>query len=80
MAGKILKATVVKKSGDKTVMCECSFLRKHPIYKKYIKLKKKYMVHDSDNSSNIGYEVLIREGRPLSRKKSWYIVKEEKGE
>lgn len=80
MAGKELKATVVKKSGDKTVMCEISYSKKHPVYGKFLRLKRKYMAHDETNSANVGDEVVIREGRPVSKRKSWYIVKEQKGE
>ena len=43
MSGKILQVKVVSIAGDKTVVGLHTFLVKHPIYKKYVKKKKKYV-------------------------------------
>nr|MBF0221555.1 30S ribosomal protein S17 [Desulfobulbaceae bacterium] len=45
----------------------------HPFYGKMIRLRKKYMADDPQNSCSIGDLVLIEECRPLSRKKRWRL-------
>jgi len=48
---------------------------RHPVYGKYIRRSKKYHVHDSDNTMNIGDVVQIKECRPMSKTKSWTLDK-----
>jgi len=78
MTEKTLKVTVTKKSGDKTVKCESVALKKHPLYKKYVKKHTFYIVHDEDNSANIGDTIFIKESKPISSTKRWTICKNEK--
>jgi len=46
----------------------------HPLYKKYIKRRKKFYVHDENNETHVGDVVKIMETRPLSRLKRWRVV------
>ena len=71
----ILNGKVVKKSGNKTVSVLVTRQTTHPIYKKIIRLSKKYLAHDNDNSISVGDSVKIQETRPLSKSKSWEIIK-----
>lgn len=48
---------------------------KHPKYKKYLRRGKKYLVHDPGNTVNVGDKVVIRETRPISRRKRFILVK-----
>lgn len=57
----------------KTVTVRVDRLVKHPIYRKYIKRRKKFMAHD-DLGARIGDKVRIVETRPLSAKKRWRVV------
>ena len=75
MPKRILNGKVVKKSGDKTVSVLVTRQTTHPIYKKIIRLSKKYLVHDNDNSISVGDSVKIQETRPLSKTKSWEVIK-----
>ncbi len=75
MPKRILTGKVVKKSGDKTVSVLVTRQTTHPIYKKIMRVSKKYLAHDSENSISIGESVKIQETRPLSKSKSWEIVK-----
>tara|TARA_B100001093_G_scaffold164424_1_gene156864 strand:- start:251 stop:478 length:228 start_codon:yes stop_codon:yes gene_type:complete len=75
MPRRILNGKVVKKSGDKTVSVLVTRQTTHPIYKKIIRLSKKYLVHDNDNSISVGDSVKIQETRPLSKTKSWEVIK-----
>ena len=75
MPRRILSGKVVKKSGDKTVSVLVSRQTTHPIYKKIMRLSKKYLAHDSDNSISVGDSVKIQETKPLSKSKSWEVIK-----
>ena len=75
MPRRILNGKVIKKSGDKTVSVLVTRQTTHPIYKKIIRLSKKYLAHDNDNSISVGESVKIQETRPLSRSKSWEVIK-----
>lgn len=48
---------------------------KHKKYKKFINKDKKYYAHDEKNLSKIGDYVKIINIRPLSKTKSWLIIK-----
>ena len=75
MPKRILSGKVVKKSGDKSVSVLVTRQTTHPIYKKIIRVSKKYLVHDADNSIAVGENVKIQETKPLSKTKSWEIIK-----
>jgi len=46
----------------------------HPIYKKRFVVKKKYYVHDAENTTKIGDMVKFRAIPPMSKLKRWQIV------
>ena len=75
MPKRILSGKVVKKSGDKTVSVLVTRQTTHPIYKKIIRVSKKYLAHDADNTIVVGENVKIQETKPLSKNKSWEIIK-----
>ena len=75
MPKRILSGKVVKKSGDKTVSVLVTRQTTHPIYKKIIRVSKKYLAHDADNNIAVGENVKIQETKPLSKSKSWEIIK-----
>jgi small subunit ribosomal protein S17 len=74
------KVKIVSKAGDKTVVGESSYLQQHPIYKKYVKKTRRYMIHDEKNSVNVGEEVFIKSTRPISKRKTWVIINKKEGE
>ncbi len=67
--------TIVSNKMDKTVVVQVERLVKHPLYKKYIRRRNKFVAHDNDNACNIGDKVLITESRPLSKTKRWRVSK-----
>jgi small subunit ribosomal protein S17 len=75
MPRRILNGKVVKKSGDKTVSVLVTRQTTHPIYKKIIRVSKKYLAHDEDNNITVGENVKIQETKPLSKSKSWEVIK-----
>ena len=70
---RTLVGVVVSDKMDKTVVVEVTRLVKHPLYKKYIRRKKRYMAHDERNEYQVGDRVQIIESRPLSRRKRWRV-------
>ena len=52
---------------------------RHPLYKKILKVRKKFYVHDEQNLSKVGDKVRIQETRPLSKLKRWKLVEILKG-
>ena len=75
MPKRILSGKVVKKSGDKTISVLVTRQTTHPIYKKLIRVSKKYLAHDSENKIIVGDSVKIQETRPISKNKSWEVIK-----
>ena len=75
MPKRILNGKVVKKSGDKTISVLVTRQTKHPTYKKLIRVSKKYLAHDSENKIIVGDSVRIQETKPISKNKSWEVIK-----
>jgi small subunit ribosomal protein S17 len=70
---RMLIGYVLSNKSDKTVVVRCETIVQHPLYKKYIRRRKKMMAHDPENSCQIGDKIQIIESRPLSRRKRWQI-------
>ena len=66
---------VVSNKADKTISVLVERRVKHPLYKKYIRRSTKLLAHDGQNECSQGDKVLIEECRPLSKHKSWRLVK-----
>ena len=73
---KLIYGKVVKKSSDKTVSVLVQTSTTHPIYKKVIKKNRKFLVHDPLNSCNVGDMVTAKSCSPISKNKSFCVVKE----
>ena len=65
---------VVSDKMDRTVVVSVERLRRHPIYKRVVRLSSKFKAHDEENSAKVGDTVRIEESRPLSREKRWRVV------
>ena len=65
---------VVSDKMDKTVVVSVERLRRHPIYKRVVRLSSTFKAHDEENSARVGDTVRIEESRPLSREKRWRVV------
>jgi len=72
---KVMTGVVVSDKMDKTVVVLVNRLIKHPVYKKYIRRRAKFMAHDEQNSARMGDTVEIIESRPLSRFKRWRLTR-----
>ena len=74
MPKRIMEGTVVSNKMDKTavVRVERTFL--HPLFKKTVRMSKKYHAHDEKNAAKVGQLVEIPECPPRSKLKRWEIV------
>jgi len=70
-----LTGAVVCDKGDQTILVSVATLVKHPLFKKYIRRRKKFMAHDPNNDCGIGDTVTIIEHRPMSARKRWHLSK-----
>jgi len=71
---KEMTGVVLNNSMDKTVKMLVERLARHRKYKKYIKYRAKYLVHDPHNRCQIGDKVRIIESRPISKLKRWRVL------
>jgi len=74
-ARRVAVGIVTSDKMDKTRRVEIPRLVKHPRYGKYIKRRTVCYTHDEANESRIGDTVEIMETRPISKQKSWRLVK-----
>jgi small subunit ribosomal protein S17 len=72
--GRVLQGTVVSTKMTDTITVVVDRYVKHPKYKKYERLSKKFLVHDKGNTAKEGQLVSIRETRPLSKRKHFELV------
>jgi len=58
---------VVSDKMDKTCVVSVVSNVKHPLYKKVVKITKKFKVHDENNDCHVGDTIEIMETRPISK-------------
>jgi small subunit ribosomal protein S17 len=72
---KTLTGRVVSTKMQKTIAVLIQRYVPHPQYGKYQRRTTQLLAHDENNESRTGDLVAIQECRPLSRHKSWRLVK-----
>lgn len=72
---RTLEGLVVSDKMDKTVVVAVQRLTPHPLYGRILRRTSKYQAHDETNDAHAGDRVVITECRPLSKHKSWRVVK-----
>ena len=68
-------AVVESDSRDKSRTVVSRHSQRHPKYGKYVKRRTVLQVHDEKNESKTGDVVEIRQCRPISKSKSWCLVR-----
>lgn len=71
---KVFSGKVIKKR-PQTAVVEVIRTRRHPIYKKTLKISKKYHVHDPGNTAQIGAQVKFKPSKPYSKLKKFIMIK-----
>ena len=72
---RTVNGKVISNKADKTITVLVERKEKHPIYGKFITRSTKLHAHDELNECQMGDLVTIAESRPLSKSKSWTLVK-----
>ena len=66
---------VISDKRDKSRTVAVSYQVRHPKYGKYLHREAKYQVHDETNDSRQGDTVEIASCRPISKTKSWRVIR-----
>ena len=72
---KTVLGTVISDKMDKTIAVREERMVKHPLYGKYIRRSSIFKAHDEKNAATEGDYVEILFGRPLSKTKSWRLLR-----
>ena len=72
---RIQTGSVVSDKMDKSATVLIERKVKHPIYGKFVRKSTKLHIHDENNDCGVGDTVQISECRPMSKTKSWTLVK-----
>jgi small subunit ribosomal protein S17 len=70
---KIRTGYVISDKMDKTVIVQVGSSKAHRLYRKTVRQRSKFKVHDEKNECGVGDLVRIVETRPLSKEKRWRV-------
>ncbi len=76
MPKKILDGIVISDKGNKSITVIVERKYQHPVLDKVVKSKKKYHVHDENNTYKKGDKVSIIESKPISKTKRFKVLEE----
>ena len=71
---KTLTGIVTSDKADKTIVITVTSRETHPIYGKQYTVNRKYIAHDENNEAHEGDRVVIKETRPISKRKSFTLA------
>lgn len=71
---KTLRGVVASSKMKDTVSVVVTRYVKHPKYKKYQTISKKYLAHNPGNTAKEGDKVTIQECRPISKNKHFEVI------
>ncbi len=74
-SGRMVVGRVVSNKMNQGVSVAVERLIRHPVYGKFIRRTTKLLAHDEQNSCKKGDKVGIVECRPISKHKSWRVVR-----
>jgi small subunit ribosomal protein S17 len=72
---RAVQGSVISARMDKSITVLVVRQFKHPLYKKYVRRSTRLHAHDESNDCKEGDTVLIEECRPLSKTKSWRVIR-----
>ena len=75
LVGRVVNDTTSPGRAQKTVVVEVVRFKRDPMYKKYVRVRKRYKAHDEDGQYRAGDRVEIEEHSPISRNKRWIVVR-----
>ncbi len=72
---KVMQGTVTSTKMQKTVVVQVDRKVRHPLYEKFIPKRTKLYAHDENGAAKVGDTVEVVQTRPLSKLKSWRVVR-----
>lgn len=72
---KVRQGKVTSNKMEKTVIVTVERRVRHPLYGKFMTRSKKFAAHDENNDCHEGDVVEIMETRPLSKTKTWRVIR-----
>ena len=78
MPKKILTGVVISDKPNKTITVVVERKYSHPLFKKVIKVRKRYNAHDENNKFKTGDKVSIIESKPFSKNKKFQVMENSK--
>lgn len=72
---RTLIGQVVSDAMDKSITVSVERRVKHPVYGKFMRRSTKVHAHDEANECHVGDTVMVEQCRPLSKTKTWRLVK-----
>src|SRR5436309_14172701 len=73
---KVRLGTVIADKMDKTVIVQVGSSKAHRLYRKTVRQRTRFKVHDEKNECGVGDLVRIAETRPLSKEKRWRVLED----
>jgi small subunit ribosomal protein S17 len=70
---KTVVGNVVSTKMNKTIVVEVERRKAHPLYRRVVRMTKKFYAHDENNTAHVGDVVRLEETRPLSKLKRWKL-------
>lgn len=70
---KTVVGNVVSTKMQKTIVVEVERRKAHPLYRRVVRMTKKFYAHDEENTARVGDVVRLEETRPLSKLKRWKL-------
>ena len=75
MPKRQLKGIIVSNKMQNTVVVKVERVKEHSKYKKRFKVHKNYKAHYDEGTYEINDKVVIEETNPISKDKTWRVVK-----
>jgi small subunit ribosomal protein S17 len=71
---KVRLGTVIADKMNKTIIVQVGTSKAHRLYRKTVRQRAKFKVHDEKNECGVGDLVRITETRPISKEKRWRLL------
>ena len=72
---RVLRGLVTSDKMTQTIVFTVTRTKQHPLYGRTMKSSKKYKAHDEHSEAGIGDTVEVMACRPISKEKSWRLVR-----
>ena len=71
---KVRLGTVISDKMNQTIIVQIGTSKAHRLYRKTVRQRTRFKVHDEKNECGVGDLVRITETRPISKEKRWRLL------